>query len=148
MFWLSGSNWDIAFSKVSKRTCNFSISKTNESNEVLEVDLAVAIVEEDLQSEVPDLPDDIETPQGKALDEVANTPEIPEIPEQITSTPEIPDIPDQVIDTPEVPVLRRNFKKKCKKWEIILQWWYIIIDSKIWSYNNRCWDTPNQQRWS
>ncbi len=126
----------------------------DESNEVLEVDLAVAIVEDDLQSEVPDLPDDIETPQDKALDEVANTPEIPEIPEQITSTPEIPeipeqitstpeipDIPDQVIDTPEVPDIMEQSPSST---EIIEQ---ETKPAPTPQHNNRIWPWPAKQPW-
>lgn len=129
----------------------------SEVDEFTEVDLAVAVTEDDLQPEVPELPEDFDNPSEETLevnpsipiipdipeqitntpevpevlDEVVDTPEIPDIPEQVSNTPVIPEIPDEVVDTPEVPEIPEQITKP----------------APIPQNNNRIWPWPAKQPW-
>ena len=75
----------------------------SDAEEITEVDLAVVVNKDDLQTDIPDLPEGFEASIVENQVVNTNTPEIPEISQPLIATPDVPEIPDSVVETPEIP---------------------------------------------
>ena len=122
----------------------------SEADEVGEIDLSVAINQDESNHEIPDLPEDIDEPSNEISEVVAKTPEVPDIPEQITNTPEIPEIPDissEIVETPEVPDVSNEIVGTPEAPEIPVQIEQKVKPSPVPQHNNRIWPWPAKQPW-
>ncbi len=122
----------------------------SEADEVGEIDLSVAINQDESNHEIPDLPEDIDEPSNEISEVVAKTPEVPDIPEQITNTPEIPEIPDissEIVETPEVPDVSNEIVGTPEAPEIPVQIEQKAKPAPVPQHNNRIWPWPAKQPW-
>ena len=129
----------------------------SDADEITEVDLAVVVNKDDLQTIIPDLPEGFEatvienqvvntgTPEISEISQpIIATPDVPEIPDAVVETPEIPDIPEQppvnssvaeiptgVTHTPEIPEIPETVSKPAPTPQ----------------HNNRIWPWPAKQAW-
>ena len=122
----------------------------SEADEVGEIDLSVAINQDESNHEIPDLPEDIDEPSNEISEVVAKTPEVPDIPEQITNTPEIPEIPEissEIVETPEVPDVSNEIVGTPEAPEIPVQIEQKAKPAPVPQHNNRIWPWPAKQPW-